>query len=43
VGQLKSKDIPELNEQLKKARQPMIDLQKPAPGTPEEDDSQDRD
>src|SRR5208283_3214568 len=42
-SQLKSKEIPELNEQLKKARQPMIDLQKPAPGTPEEDDSQDRD
>jgi hypothetical protein len=42
-AQLKSKEIPELNEQLKKARQPMIDLQKPAPGAPEEDDSQDRD
>ena len=40
---LKSKDIPELNAQLKKARQPTIDLQKPAPGAPEEDESQDRD
>jgi len=29
--QLKSKDVPELNEQLKKAGQPPIDLQKPVP------------
>jgi hypothetical protein len=28
---LKSKDIPDLNEQLKKARLPLIDLQKPVP------------
>ncbi|MGA9415346.1 MAG: hypothetical protein WBV60_11705, partial [Terriglobales bacterium] len=42
-AQLKSKDIPELNEQLKKAGQSTIDLQKPAPGAPEEDESQDRD
>ncbi len=31
-AQLKSKDIPELNEQLKKAGLPPIDLQKPVPG-----------
>ena len=31
-GQLKSKDIPALNEQLKKAGLPLIDLQKPVPG-----------
>jgi len=31
-GQLKSKDIPELNQQLKKAGLPPIDLQKPVPG-----------
>ena len=31
-GQLKSKDIPALNEQLKKAGLPGIDLQKPVPG-----------
>jgi photosystem II stability/assembly factor-like uncharacterized protein len=30
--QLKSKDIPELNQQLKKAKLPLIDLQKPVPG-----------
>jgi hypothetical protein len=30
-GELKSKDIPELNERLKKARLPVIDLQKPVP------------
>ncbi len=30
--QLKSKDIPELNQQLKKAKLPQIDLQKPVPG-----------
>ncbi len=32
-SQLKSKDIPELNEQLKKAGLPPIDLQKPAPSS----------
>ena len=42
-AQLKSKDIPELNEQLKKAKQPTIDVQKPAPGAPDEEGSQDRD
>ncbi len=31
-SQLKSKDIPALNEQLKKAGLPLIDLQKPVPG-----------
>ena len=31
-AQLKSKDIPALNEQLKKAGLPLIDLQKPVPG-----------
>jgi photosystem II stability/assembly factor-like uncharacterized protein len=31
-AQLKSKDVPELNEQLKKAGLPLIDLQKPVPG-----------
>ena len=31
-SELKAKDIPALNEQLKKAGQPPIDLQKPAPG-----------
>ncbi len=31
-AQLKSKDIPELNKELKKAGLPMIDLQKPVPG-----------
>ncbi len=29
-GQLKTKDVPQLNEELKKAGQPPIDLQKPA-------------
>jgi photosystem II stability/assembly factor-like uncharacterized protein len=42
-AELKSKDIPELNEQLKKAKQPTIDLQKPAAGAPDEEGSQDRD
>jgi photosystem II stability/assembly factor-like uncharacterized protein len=31
-AQLKSKDIPELNDKLKKAGLPLIDLQKPVPG-----------
>jgi hypothetical protein len=31
-GQLKSRNIPGLNEQLKKAGLPPIDLQKPVPG-----------
>jgi photosystem II stability/assembly factor-like uncharacterized protein len=44
-GQLKSKDIPELNEQLKKAGEPPIDLKKPVPGAAdaEETTSQNRD
>jgi photosystem II stability/assembly factor-like uncharacterized protein len=44
-GQLKSKDIPELNEQLKKAGLPPIDLQKPDPGAADaaQTTSQDRD
>ncbi|MBZ5614830.1 MAG: glycoside hydrolase [Acidobacteriia bacterium] len=44
-GQLKSKDIPELNEQLKKAGLPPIDLQKAIPGAADaaETTSQDRD
>jgi len=44
-AQLKSKDIPELNEQLKKAGQPPIDLQKPVPGAVDaaQTTSQDRD
>lgn len=41
--QLKSKDIPTLNQQLKKAKLPPIDLQKPAPGEASETSSQDRD
>jgi photosystem II stability/assembly factor-like uncharacterized protein len=44
-AQLKSKDIPELNEQLKKAGLPPIDLQKPVPGAADatQTTSQDRD
>ncbi len=44
-GQLKSKDIPELNEQLKKAGSPPIDLQKPVPSDADsaQATSQDRD
>jgi photosystem II stability/assembly factor-like uncharacterized protein len=44
-GQLKSKDIPALNEELKKAGLPQIDLQKPVPaaGDAAETTSQDRD
>jgi len=43
--QLKSKDIPQLNEQLKKAGLPPINLRKPIPGTSDmhETTSQDRD
>jgi photosystem II stability/assembly factor-like uncharacterized protein len=43
--QLKSKDIPELNQQLKKAKLPLIDLQKPVPGAGDtaQTTSQDRD
>ncbi len=43
--QLKSKDIPALNEQLKKAGLPLIDLQKSVPGAGDaaETTSQDRD
>ncbi len=44
-AQLKSKDIPALNEELKKAGQPPIDLQKPVPGAADaaQTTSQDRD
>jgi len=42
-AQLKAKDIPVLNEQLKKAGLPVIDLQKPVSGTPDEERAQDRD
>ncbi|MGA9803363.1 MAG: glycoside hydrolase [Terriglobales bacterium] len=44
-GQLKSKDIPALNEQLKKAGLALIDLQKPVPGAADaaQITSQDRD
>ncbi len=44
-AQLKSKDIPELNDQLEKAGLPPIDLQKPVPGAadPTQITSQDRD
>jgi photosystem II stability/assembly factor-like uncharacterized protein len=44
-GELKSKDVVELNEQLKKAGLPLIDLQKPVPSAAEEaqTSSQDRD
>ncbi len=44
-SQLKSKDIPELNEQLKKSGLPPIDLQKPVPGAADAaaTTSQDRD
>jgi photosystem II stability/assembly factor-like uncharacterized protein len=43
--QLKTKDIPELNEQLKKVGLPLIDLQKPVPRAADaaETTSQDRD
>jgi len=42
---LKSKDIPALNQELKKAGLPLIDLQKPVPGAADtaETTSQDRD
>ncbi len=44
-AQLKSKDIPELNEKLKKAALPPIDLQKPLPGAADaaQTTSQDKD
>jgi hypothetical protein len=44
-SQLKSKDVPELNEELKKAGLPAIDLQKLAPGETDEAETrtQDRD
>jgi hypothetical protein len=32
-AQLKSRNIPDLNDQLEKAGLPLIDLQKPVPGT----------
>jgi photosystem II stability/assembly factor-like uncharacterized protein len=43
--QIKSKDVAELNDQLKKAGSPSIDLQKPIPGAEDEAEtsSQDRD
>jgi photosystem II stability/assembly factor-like uncharacterized protein len=45
LAQLKAKDIPELNEQLKKAGLPPIDLQKPDPAAADEGEttSQNRD
>ena len=44
-SRLKSKDIPELNNELKKAGLPLIDLQKPVPGAADgaQTSSQDRD
>jgi len=44
-AQLKSKDIPELNKELKKAGLPSLDLQKPVPGAADaaQTTSQDRD
>jgi hypothetical protein len=44
-AQLKTKDIPALNEQLKKTGSPLIDLQKPVPGAEDaaQTTSQDRD
>jgi hypothetical protein len=44
-AQLKSRNIPDLNDQLKKAGLPLIDLQKPVPGAadPTQITSQDRD
>jgi len=44
-SELKSKDIPALNEQLKKAGLPLIDLQKPIPPSADtaQTTSQDRD
>ena len=41
--QLKSKDIPELNDKLKKAGQPLIDLRKPVPADAAQTTSQDKD
>jgi photosystem II stability/assembly factor-like uncharacterized protein len=42
-NQIKAKDIPFLNEQLKKARSPQIDIQKAPPAGSPEDNSQDED
>jgi hypothetical protein len=44
-AQLKSKDIPALNEQLKKAGLPLVELQKPVPSSADtaQTTSQDRD
>jgi hypothetical protein len=44
-GQLKAKEIPAVNNELKKAGLPMIDLQKPVPGATAgaQTSSQDRD
>ncbi len=42
-NQIKMKDVPALNEQLKKAGMPQIDLQKPAPADAGETSSQDED
>jgi hypothetical protein len=45
LTELKSKDIPALNEQLNKAGLPTIDPQKPLPGSSSEEEAttQDRD
>jgi hypothetical protein len=40
-NQIKTKDFPVLNEQLKKAGLPPIDLQKSAPSAPEQDQDED--
>jgi hypothetical protein len=42
-AELKAKDIPALNDQLKKSGLPPIDLQKPVPGAAAETTSEDRD
>jgi hypothetical protein len=39
-NQIKTKDVPDLNEQLKKAGQPQIDLQKPTTSAPEQDEDE---
>ena len=42
-GKLMAKDIPELNDKLKKAGQPLIDSQKPVPADAAQTTSQDKD
>ncbi len=42
-AQLKSRNIPDLNDQLKKAGLPPVDLHKPVPGATDDAESQDRD